>query len=374
MKQTVYIIIALVLIVGGFVLLTNKQEKVTDPIVIGYIGPLTGPSAVLGMDAITALQIGVDEANEEGGINGREIKLVSQDDQYLVKNTVSAYEKIVGTDKAKIVLVATYGGFLALKDQAKDDGVVLINPLDCNKALADASKNLLCLATETESIGEVIAEQMVANGQMNAGVMYSTKDVFMSLVTAALSDKYGKAGGTVSVESFNYEDKDFKTQLLKLKEKNIDALVLLGHDETGVIMKQARDLGMTVQFYTTGTITSPGAQQAAAGNAEGTIFAFWDADPTSAVSKSFIEKFMVTAGRPPILPLTTHPAYDTIKILTDVVLPEVSDDIDSDEVVDELLDVQGYDGITGEVNFNENGGAPIKESAYKLVNGAPVKI
>jgi branched-chain amino acid transport system substrate-binding protein len=378
MKKILYTAVILVILFLGYNYFTkpnvpaNSENK--SPIVLGYVGPLTGPSAVLGMDAVKAIEIWVNEINSKGGVDGRKVSLISEDDQYLVKNTVSAYQKLTQVNKAKIVLVATYGGFLALRDVAVKDGVILINPLDCNKDIANASKNLFCLATETESIGDVLAEQMIANKQLVAGVMYSTKDEFMNLVTAAFKKKFEAAGGKVFVESFNYEDKDFKSSLSKLNSQKIAGLVLLGHDETGVIMKQARSIGIKVPFYTTGTITSPGAQEASGGASEGTVFAYWDAESSNVKSQDFVSKFLKLVGRPPILPLTTHPAYDVVSILGEKVLPGLNSDFTVKDLKDKLLNVSGYSGITGTVNFDQNGASPIKESAFKLVKGAPQKI
>jgi branched-chain amino acid transport system substrate-binding protein len=368
-------IVILVLIIVG-IWISNKKPVVdlTQPIKIGYIGPLTGPSAVLGMDAVKAVEIAVNDVNKLGGVNGRKVELISEDDQYLTKNTVSAYEKLVNVDNVNVIMVASYGGLFAVMDKAEKDGVVIINPLDCNKEVANASKNIFCLATETESIGISLADQMISEGKKTAGIMYSTKDTFMAIVTNAFEKRFETKGGKIQIESFNYEDKDFKTQLLKLLDAKVEGLVLLGHDETGLIMKQARELGLKQSFYTTGTITSPVAQQLAAGNAEGTIFAYWDADATNGLAKEFDDKFKALVGRGPILPLTTHPAYDVTNILLTKVFPGIKGEITASAVKSGLLKISGYKGSTGLVTVDETGAAPIAESAFMLVNGIPVKI
>lgn len=373
MKKIIYFVVSvavIAIVVIGF----GKSSDINGPIKIGYIGPLTGPSAVLGMDAVKAVEIAVKEANDRGGVNGRQIELISEDDQYLTKNTVSAYEKLVKTDKVKVVLVASYGGLFAVRDLAKADGVVIINPLDCNKEVAGASKNVFCLATETESIGVSLAKNMLANKKYSAGIMYSTKDTFMAIVSNSFKKEFELGGGKVQIESFNYEDKDFKTQLLKLKSAKVDGLVLLGHDETGLIMKQARELGLTQPFYTTGTITSPVAQQLAVGGAEGTTFAYWDTDSSNQIAKDFGVKFKAAVGRDPILPLTTHPAYDVVSLLTNKVLPNINGELTAEKISAELLKVSNFQGSTGLITFNKDGSAPIMESAFKLVKGMPVKI
>jgi branched-chain amino acid transport system substrate-binding protein len=372
-KKILSLVIVLIVIVI-LVLSLGKKTKDDGIFKIGYIGPETGPSAVLGMDAIPAITIAVEEINKKGGINGKPVELVVEDDQYLTKNTINAYNKLVNVDKVDALLVATYGGVFSIKDQAEKDDVIVIDPLDCNSELAGSSDNIFCLATETESIGVSIAEYMIKNGQTNAAVMYSTKDSFMNLVSKAFEDKFVAEGGKiVAKEAFNFEDNDFRTHLLKVKGSSPTGLVILGHDEQGLIMKQARELGIQAPFYTTGTITSPVAQKSANGYAEGTYFAYWDASADNKLSKEFDTKFIEKVGRPAILPLTTHPAYDTMQVLFNV-FEQIEGDVTSNKIAKGLLNTQNFEGTTGTISFEKDGGARIKESIFKLVNGAPVKV
>lgn len=375
MKKTTKIILGIVaVLIIAFLLISslNNNSDQDNVIKIGYIGPITGPSAVLGMDAIKAIEMAVDETNTKGGVNGKQIQLIAEDDKYLSKDTVNAYNKLVNVDKVKIILISTYGGVFAVADQAKADGVVIIDSLDCNKDLANANKNIFCIATETESIGVSLAQNLSNNGGKKAAIMYSTKDSFMSIVTNAFDSEFSKNGGLTIKEGFNYDDTNFRAQLLKIKEYNPDALIILGHDEQGFIMKQARELGIKAKFMATGTITSPIAQQNANGTAEGVLLAYWDSAKSGSDVKDFETRFVTKVGRPAILPLTTHPAYDTIKILTDVVLPKISGNVTGNKVVSELLKVSNYQGVTGVVTIDKDGGARIKESVYRLVKGTPV--
>ena len=352
------------------------EEKAQEAIKIGYIGPLSGPSAVLGMDAIKAIEIAADEANTKGGIDGALVKVVAEDDQYIPEKTLTAYNKLVQADDARIILVSTYGGVEALKGQAKKDGVVLIDPLDCNSQLALADNNIFCLATETESIGESLASYMGEHGMKKAGVLYSTKDNFMSLVADAFKKKLGESGGSTVEENYAYTDTDFKTQLMKLNEIGPDVIVFLGHDETGLAMKQAREIGVTAQFMATGTITSPGLQESSGGAAEGTLFAYWEPSSENRIARAFEEKFVAKAGRPPILPLTTHPAYDTMKVLTEKVLPSAVRFPKSEQAIavkQALIGVRGFAGKTGEITMGIDGAVRIKESVFRLEGGKAVR-
>jgi len=366
-------------IIVAFVLLTligcgSKPEVIK----IGYIGPLSGPSAVLGMDAIQAIEIAANEVNAQGGINGLPIEIIAEDDQYIPAKTLTAYEKLVNVDGVEILLVSTYGGVFTIADRAQEDNVIVIDPLDCNNELAALPENVFCLATETESIGYALADYLLSQGKTRAGVMYSTKDNFMALVSDAFKRKFSQGGGFTKEENFVYTDVDFKTQLLKLNEIKPDAIVFLGHDETGIAMKQARDLGITAQFMATGTVTSPGLQQASHGAAEGTIFAYWEPAADNSLSKEFEAKFVSLVGRPPILPLTTHPAYDSMQVLIKNSLPQSVKRVDRTERVDAirrgLYSTKRFEGTTGEITMDSDGAVRIKESAFRLENGRPVLI
>ncbi len=364
------LILAVILLAGC----TAKPEVIK----IGYIGPLSGPSAVLGMDAIKAIEIAATDINAQGGIDGVKLQVIAEDDQYIPAKTLTAYEKLVKVDGADILLVSTYGGIFAISDRAKEDNVIVIDPLDCNNELAALPDNVFCMATETESIGYSLADYLLVHGKTKAGVMYSTKDNFMELVSDAFKRKFSQGGGMTAEENFVYTDVDFKTQLLKLSEMKPDAIVFLGHDETGIAMKQARDLGITSQFMATGTVTSPGLQQASQGAAEGTVFAYWEPGADNALSKELEAKFVSLVGRPPILPLTTHPAYDAMQVLIENVLPSAVKEADRNNrievITQRLYATKDFAGTTGSITMDADGAVRIKEHAFRLESGKPVLV
>jgi ABC-type branched-subunit amino acid transport system substrate-binding protein len=272
-----------------------------------------------------------------------------------------------------IVLVSTYGGVFTIADRAKEDNVIVIDPLDCNNDLAALNENVFCLATETESIGTSLADHLLNNNQTKAGLLFSTKDNFMSLVAQTFKKRFVEGGGRTAEESFVFTDTDFKTQLLKLNEFQPDAIVFLGHDETGIAMKQARELGVTSLFMATGTITSPGLQEASGGAAEGAIFAFWLPSSENSVAKAFEEKFAAKVGRPPILPLTTHPAYDAMLALKEALPGAVKAEDFVATLKEKLYATHGIPGTTGEIAMAPDGGMRIKESVFRLDRGTPVQ-
>lgn len=354
------------LLVAGCGTPTGQVIK-EETIKIGWIGPLSGPSTVLGMDSVTAAEIAVAELNAKGGIDGKKVELLVEDDQYDVTKSMSAYQKLVNIDGAKILLVHTYGAVFALAEQARQDGVLLMDPLDCNSVLAGLGENIACLATDSESIGEILAEQAVKSDAKRVGIIYSQRDIFMPLVKDVTVKGLEQKGISVEVEGFAPETRDFRTMIMKMQDT--DALVLLGHDETGLAMKQARDIGYTGTFLTTGTVTSPPLQEAAEGAAEGTVFAFWDA-PQDGAAAEFKERFVAEKGRAPILDLASYPTYDAVNAIAKAIEAGGSDA----KTIAEALPGVRFEGVTGTVAFDRHGASTIPESAHILENGAPVAI
>lgn len=371
-KKKIIIVVAALLAIAMLAFFFNSSltgffVAKEEVIKVGWMGPQTGQSAVLGMDGAVAAQIAVDEINAKGGINGRKIQLIIEDDQYNVAKAASAYKKLVEVDGVKIILANTYGSVFALAEQAKKDGVILIDPLDCNKVLAGLNDNVFCLATDSESIATALVGHATENNVKNVAIIHWNSDSFMPLVKDFFVEKFNN-GEVRLVEGYSAGTVDFRTILLKAIDKNADAIVFLGYDETGLAMKQARELGFKGQFYTTGTITSPSLQKTAEGNAEGTIFAFWDAPKDREPAKSFTQEFEKRTKRPPILDLATYPTYDSVKVLENALKKASADNLQ--QLRTAILETK-FDGTTGKIMFAQDGSVRIKESAYRLENGSP---
>lgn len=184
--------ILILLIIIGFISYRTITGNITkdNTIKIGWIGPLTGPSAVLGMDSAVAAEMAIDEINVNGGINGKKVELIIEDDSYNAEKTIDSYNKLVNIDNVDIILINTYGGVFALAEKAKKDNVIIIDPLDCNNELTSLNDNVFCLATDSESIADVLANQTIKKDKV--GILYFNSDSFMPLVKNYYIKKYNR--------------------------------------------------------------------------------------------------------------------------------------------------------------------------------------
>ncbi len=363
MKRSIIILLLAALIVGC--------QQSNETIKIGWIGPLTGPSAVLGIDSVVAAELAVQEINEKGGILGKQVELVVEDDQYITSKTATAYQKLVNTDKVSAVFMITYGGVLALGKQSQIDGIILIDPLDCDHPMAALGENVFCIAPLTEEKARVVAQFALDSGADKAGVLYFDGDPFMPLVAEFFEKDFKVGEKTVIAESYALGVRDFKTSLLKMIEAEVDTIGLFGYDELGLASKQARELGFNGTFLATATATSPGWQNAAEGAAEGTFLGFREA-PNSPKQADFMERFTTLQGRRPIIEVVTDTTYDGMYILAQAI--ERANTVEPSEVSKALLATQEFSGVTGVISMKKDGAAPVSWNIYRLENKKPVPI
>ncbi len=374
-KTITAVVMIVILAAAGVTFLATLQNQKT--IKIGYIGPLTGNAAIVGIDAAKAIEIAVNDANERGGINGRQIELFIEDDQYETSKTLTAYNKLVQANKVDILIISTYGGLFAVAEQARQDNVLLLDPLDCDDDIAALPDNVFCIAKNTQDLGYIIADYAAEKGYTKAGVLHATIDKFMPSVNDFFKERFEQRGGNVQVESYIGGTQDFRTSLLKMKDSEV--LVVLGYDEIGIAMKQARELDINAPFLTVPSVAnSPGVQASAKGAAEGTLFAFYSPSPSNEKAMKFQEEFQNAAGRKPNFPIGSDQAYDSMQILVEKVLPKATATNSAERVKQmesAMLSVKDFPGVTGVLTMRPNGKiSGIELSMFKLADGKPVKL
>lgn len=96
------IVIALLVIGGGYALVNKKSSTETGPIKVAFISSLMGDAGVWGQSLKKGFDFALDEINKNGGINGRQIQAMYQDDQCTATAGVSAYNQAVVIDKVKM--------------------------------------------------------------------------------------------------------------------------------------------------------------------------------------------------------------------------------------------------------------------------------
>lgn len=324
---------------------------------VGWIGPLTGDSAVVGIDSATVTKQVFDDFNKNLRDGNTKIRLFVEDDQYLAAKTVAAYNKLVKVEGVKIIFVLTYGGLIAISQQAERDGVLLINTLDCDDELAALPRNSFCVAKRTEDLGVINAKHALDHKNLPAGIIYFNSDPFMPKVAKSTHDFLRTHGSEPLVYEGAAGNTDLRAILTRVKDKNVRSLFIYGYDSFGVGMKQARQLGISAAFYSLTNINSPGFKASAGESINGTNAAGWFAPRNDRYSK-FISAYTARTGHAPLLELALIPTYDMATILT-LGLTEISKDnaleLNINSLRDYLYRIKDYEGLSGKITMDPDG-------------------
>lgn len=358
-------------LLAALALLRQSGAAAEETIRIGWNGPLTGNCAITGVDSVNAVTMVFDEVNSQGGIHGRKLTLVAEDDGYDTKRAVTAYQKLTRIEHAPVIISPTWGGIFAVASQAEKDRVLMIDPLDCNDAIAALPDNTLCLATQSESIARGFAADLKRRGFQSVGLLIEQLDGWMELVGRETRTILEKDGITVLQEDSLPTTTDYKDALLRLKSRKVQAILLLGNDQMGLAPRQARDLGLEVAWYGVGSVMSAGFQSLAQGAAENIRVSSWLAERTPRFL-DFLRRFQARYQRAPLLELATIPSYDAAEILVKCLqqTTPATGPVNTDDLRRCFLSTKNYDGLSGRITFDSDGAVrSIHEQLFRYAQG-----
>ena len=361
MSKTMKIIlwIIVVVIIGGIWYGVNRQQSPTEkePIKVGAILPLTGKAATYGKWERQGLELAVEKINNKGGVNGRFIKLIFEDSQFEPSKAVTAITKLINIDGVKIV-IDTSGSSATLTEApiAEKNKVILFTPTSSSPKITQAGDYIF----RNREIGSVHGEKAAEFsfnklGFTKAAVLYVNDEIGLGYKLGFV-EKLTTLGGEILIEeSHDSGENDFRSQLTKIKSTNPGILFLAGSKggAVGLILKQSKELDLTVEFIGTITVQTPEVIEIAGEVAEGVFYtysAFNPDIPTTKNTEEFIEKYEKRYGEKP--EMTAANCYDAVNILALVIQ---KCDEDTDCIKDGLYQVKNYPGVSGTTTFDENG-------------------
>ena len=234
----------------------RAEDGVTnDTILIGGYGPITGPAAFIGLGGRDGAAMAIEEINAAGGVNGRKLKMIFEDDAFSPAKALTAVKKLVEEDK--VFMIDSLSGSnptVGTLDYARENKIPTYVSIASAPQVTHPFSRYLFRGASTESarFGEIYAEFLTQFLQVKrigilSGVDENAKNEADN--TERMLDKwYGvKIEGR---EEFKVGDKDFTPQILKMKQINPDIVVAIGQTpEVSIIIRQMRELGMRTPIY-----------------------------------------------------------------------------------------------------------------------------
>ena len=338
----------------------------SDEIKVGANIEMTGNQANYGNAGLEGLRLAIKEANEAGGINGKQIKLVEADNKSESAEAVNAATKLISDDGVKVIVgPAVTANVIAESQVAADNKVPVIafaatNP-DVTVENGAVKPYIFRSCFIDPQQGTVMAQFASKELKAKTAVMYidSSSDYSKSL-GKVFQETFEAAGGKVVMqESFLAKDQDFKAALTKIKAANADVIFVPAYyEEVGKIVKQAREIGITATMLGTDGWDDPKVADIAGASAlNNTYFSthYFAEDPGA---KTFIDSFTKEYGHAPNVFAAL--GYDAGKLLVDALKRAGSDDPEAiRKAIEETKDLQV---ATAKVTMDAATHNPIKDA------------
>ena len=209
-----------------------QQQGVTDTeIVIGDILPLTGPPALLGVAHNLGVKAAVAEANAAGGINGRKLRLISEDDGYVPSRTIQGVRKLINSDKIfAFTSISGTAQAQAAMPLIKQTGIPAMAPITTYEGLYQPTiKNVFAVGYDMRQAVYELVSQMADRYPNKKWAVISQDDDYGQNVR----DGFERAAKekklqVVSSQIFKKGQSDFSSEILKVKQAGAEALMAGG--------------------------------------------------------------------------------------------------------------------------------------------------
>lgn len=325
-------------------------------IIVGEFASLTGSEATFGINSANGIELAKEEINNAGGVLGRKIRIIVEDDQSKPGQPSSAVKKLIASDKSIAILgeIASSRSLEAapICQEAK---VPMISPGSTNPRVTEVGDYIFRVCFIDPFQGTVMAKFALDTLKVKkVAILTDVKNDYSVGLTKYFKEYFTSHGGQIVTErsfSGGGTDKDFRAQLTSIKAAQPEAIFVPGYyTEAGLIAKQARSLGIKVPLMGGDGWDSPKLSEIGGSAVEGCFFSthFSPQDKNPKVQdfvKRYQEKFKAMPdGMAPL-------GYDAMMILANAI--KTAGGTDAAKVRDALANTKDFDGVTGNITIDE---------------------
>lgn len=346
-----------------------------DTIKVGVNLELTGTVAAYGNAENNGVKLAVQEINKAGGVDGKKIELVTKDNKSEnAEASTAATNLTIQSQVNAMIGPATSGAVAAASLNAQKTGVPLLTPSgtqdDLTLDTVDGVKKYVFRTTFQDSFqGQVLAQYAYSNLNAKKVVLYyDNSSDYAKGIAEEFKKKY--QGDIVTTATFASGDKDFQSALTKIKNLDYDAIVMPGYyTETGIITKQARDMGISVPILgPDGFNDDSFADLAGKANANSVYYVsgYSTKAALSGKANDFIKAYKAKYGSEPNMFAAL--SYDSVYMIAKAAEGAKT----SIDIANNLAELKDFDGVTGKMTIDKKHN-PIKTALMVIMkDGAEV--
>jgi len=351
-------------------------KRSDDVITVGCMAPFTGEGATYGRSVRRGVELAVDEINTNKRLN-KPLKVIYEDDRMEPKEGLNAFHKLVDVDRVPVIL-GPFGSSIVLSvaPLANESKTVIISASATADQIADAGDYVYRIVPPNSKQGYDLAQFALRKlGAKRAAILYQTNDYGITLRDAFVKT-FQSAGGTIlRTEGYPLGATDYRAALTQMKPLKPDVIFFPLHQkEAALMLRQAKELGVTATFISADGAYTNDLISAAGGAADGAYFstmalAYGVADDQI---KAFQEAFKKRFGEDPDVYSAYY--YEVTKLIAQTMRDTGTSSIAIKHGLDAMTGSSAYHGITGETAFDSKGEVRKNFYIYQVRNGTFVLI
>lgn len=326
-----------------------------DTIKIGVYGDTTGATSSFGVSTKNGIQLAFEEINAAGGVGGKKLEMVFEDDQGSPEKAKTVMSKLINQDKVVAVLgeVASSNS-LAAAPVAQEAKIPMITPSSTNPKVTEVGDYISRVCFIDPFQGSVMAK-FAANTlkAKTAAILGDNSSDYSKGLTKFFEEEFVKLGGKIiTQQTYAQKDQDFKAQLTQMRDQKPDVIYIPGYyGEVSIIAKQARELGMSQPLLGGDGWDSPELFKlggAALKNAY--ISNHYSADNPAPEIQNFIKAYQAKFGAVP--DAIAALAYDAAKVLADAI--KRAGGTEGPKLKDAINATKNFAGVAGSISLDAN--------------------
>jgi branched-chain amino acid transport system substrate-binding protein len=360
-----------VCLISAVVIISCKQRQGQgNEILIGEYGSLTGTTATFGISTRNGIDMAIAEANQAGGILGKKVRVIVEDDQGKPEEAQTVVTKLVNKDRVVAVLgeVASSRS-LAAAPVCQQNRIPMITPSSTNPRVTQIGDYIFRVCFIDPFQGLVMAKFAANTLKVkNVAVLRDIKNDYSVGLADVFVENFKKLGGTiVADESYSEGDTDFSAQLTSIKSKDPQAIFVPGYyTEVGLIARQEKKLGLTVPLMGGDGWDSPKLWEIGGEALNDCYYSnhYSVNDPSPSIQK-FVSSYKNRYNQVP--DAIAALAYDAASILFDSF--RRSNSTEPEKVRATLAQTKDFAGVTGKITLDENRNAVKPAVVLRVKNG-----
>ncbi len=342
-----------------------------EPIKIGEIEPLTGKEAAFGQSSRRGVQMAVAEINARGGVLGRPLVVIVEDNQSKPGDSATMAKKLIGRDKVvAVVSGGTSSNCLEIAPIAQTARVPFIATTATAPEVTEKRDFIFRSCFIDPFQGAVLAKFARTTLQAKRVALLTSVSASYSVgLSKVFRERFAALGGEIAADQrYSEGDKDFRAQLTAIKAAKPDAIAATGfYTEAALICKQARDLGLTIPIFGGDGWEASELVEIGGAAVNGTYYASHYSSASSAPEvRDFVKKYRARysdATPDSMAPL----AYDATFILAEAITRAGT--TEGPKLRDALAATKNFAGVTGRTTLDAQRNASKSAVMLTVKNG-----